>query len=270
MVEQGLVQRWCDNDRCLAPDRLGRHGQRETVGDAMRQFVQRIEAARREQDDAARRRRRDRQIEIGFDHLRARDIGELAARNRARRVRGRDRDDRRKAEPDQPAQYLGAARRRRRAADDQIRHPKPLSAFAHFAFLPHTGQPLAICHTPAEDGTAYRIPAARPYIGDMRNSFIPASLLLALLGCAPQQGVAYEVAQAYVAPAYPAYQGYPVTQAYPEERGVVCAVKYGMRQNYWNAGLAQADGATVIIYRRVSGGTEFGRLPALIQPMPLV
>jgi hypothetical protein len=81
----------------------------------------------------------------------------------------------------------------------------------------------------------------------MRNSFIPASLLLALLGCAPQQGVAYEVAQAYpMAPAYPAYQGYPVTQAYPEERGVVCAVKYGMRQNYWNAGLAQADGATVI------------------------
>jgi hypothetical protein len=101
--------------------------------------------------------------------------------------------------------------------------------------------------TPAEDGTAYRIPPARPYIGDMRNSFIPASLLLALLGCAPQQGVAYEVAQAYpVGPAYPAYQGYPVTQAYPEERGVVCAVKYGMRQKYWNAGLAQADGATVI------------------------
>jgi hypothetical protein len=27
---------------------------------------------------------------------------------------------------------------------------------------------------------------------------------------------------------------------------VVCAVKLGMRQNYWNAGLAQADGATVI------------------------
>ena len=55
------------------------------------------------------------------------------------------------------------------------------------------------------------------------------------------------MAQAYpVAPAYPTYQGYPVTQAYPEERGVVCAVKYGMRQNYWNAALAQADGAMVI------------------------
>jgi len=37
-----------------------------------------------------------------------------------------------------------------------------------------------------------------------------------------------------------------VTQAYPQERGVVCAVKYGMRQNYWNARAAQADGATVI------------------------
>jgi hypothetical protein len=81
----------------------------------------------------------------------------------------------------------------------------------------------------------------------MRNSFIPASLLVTLLGCAPQPLAAYEVAQAYpVAPANPSYQGYPATQAYPEERGVVCAVKYGMRQNYWNAALAQADGATVI------------------------
>ena len=63
----------------------------------------------------------------------------------------------------------------------------------------------------------------------MRYSFILATLLPALLGCAAPQVAAY-----------------PVTQAYPEERGVVCAVKYGMRQNYWNAGLAQADGATVI------------------------
>ena len=81
----------------------------------------------------------------------------------------------------------------------------------------------------------------------MRYFFIPASFLLALLAWAPQQGAAYEVAQAYpMAPAYPAYQGYPVTQAYPQEAGVVCAVKYGMRQNYWNAWQAQADGATVI------------------------
>jgi hypothetical protein len=63
----------------------------------------------------------------------------------------------------------------------------------------------------------------------MEKSLIPASLLLVLLGCAPQQVAAYRE-----------------TQAYPQERGVVCAVKLGMRQNYWNAGLAQADGATVI------------------------
>ena len=81
----------------------------------------------------------------------------------------------------------------------------------------------------------------------MRNVFIPASLLVTLLGCAPGPVAADEVAQVYpAAPAYPTYQGYPVTQAYPEERGVVCATKYGMRQNYWNASQAQADGATVI------------------------
>jgi hypothetical protein len=96
----------------------------------------------------------------------------------------------------------------------------------------------------------------------MRKVFLPASLLLALLAAAPQPAAAYELAQAYpVAPAYPAYQGYPpapaypayfsyqglpVTPAYPEERGVVCASKYGMRQNYWNAWQAQADGATIL------------------------
>ena len=87
----------------------------------------------------------------------------------------------------------------------------------------------------------------------MRYSFIPASLLVALLAGAPQRVAAYEMAQAYpVAPAYPpappypVYQGLPVTQAYPEERGVVCASKYGMRQNYWNAWQAQADGATIL------------------------
>jgi hypothetical protein len=63
----------------------------------------------------------------------------------------------------------------------------------------------------------------------MRYSFILASLVPVLFGCAAQQVAAY-----------------PTTEAYPQERGVVCAVKYGMRQNYWNAWMAQADGATVI------------------------
>ena len=39
---------------------------------------------------------------------------------------------------------------------------------------------------------------------------------------------------------------YPQTDAYPQERGVVCAVKYGMRQNYWTAQAAQLDGAVVV------------------------
>jgi hypothetical protein len=80
-----------------------------------------------------------------------------------------------------------------------------------------------------EGGAAYRIPPTDAYIPAMGRSLIPASLLLVLLGCAPQQVAAYRE-----------------TQAYPQERGVVCAVKLGMRQNYWNAGLAQADGAIVI------------------------
>ncbi|MBV9583463.1 MAG: hypothetical protein JO213_01085 [Alphaproteobacteria bacterium] len=99
----------------------------------------------------------------------------------------------------------------------------------------------------------------------MRYSLIPAALLVALLAGAPRPAAAYDVAQAYpvvppypVVPAYPApqayppappypvYQGLPVTDAYPQERGVVCASKYGMRQNYWNAWQAQADGATLL------------------------
>jgi len=65
----------------------------------------------------------------------------------------------------------------------------------------------------------------------MRHSLIALTAFSALIGCAaPVQQIS----------------AYPVTDAYPQERGVVCAVKYGMRQNYWNAGLAQADGATVI------------------------
>src|SRR5207248_365622 len=86
---------------------------------------------------AARRPRPDRQVEIGFDDLRARDVGKLAPRYRARRVWCWDRDDRPKAEPDEPAQYVGRARRRRGAADDQIYNLEPLTlhgvARAHLA-----------------------------------------------------------------------------------------------------------------------------------------
>jgi hypothetical protein len=53
---------------------------------------------------------------------------------------------------------------------------------------------------------------------------------LALFGCAaPRQFTAYR-------------QG----DAYPEERGVVCAVKAGDRQNYWNERDAQLNGAVVV------------------------
>jgi len=59
----------------------------------------------------------------------------------------------------------------------------------------------------------------------MRRSLIALTTLLALVGCVT-----------------------PVQQigAYPEERGVVCAVKLGMRQNYWTAQAAQLDGAVVV------------------------
>jgi len=64
----------------------------------------------------------------------------------------------------------------------------------------------------------------------MRYSFIAASGFLMLMGCANSpQLVAYR-------------QG----DAYPAEQGVVCAVKAGDRQNYWNAQTAQLNGAVVI------------------------
>jgi hypothetical protein len=64
----------------------------------------------------------------------------------------------------------------------------------------------------------------------MRYSFIAASGLLVLFGCATiQQSTTYREGQAY-----------------PEERGVVCAVKAGDRQNYWNERAAQLNGALVI------------------------
>ena len=64
----------------------------------------------------------------------------------------------------------------------------------------------------------------------MRYWLIAASGLLVLFGCAP-------------APQLTAYrQG----DAYPEERGVVCAVKAGDRQNYWSEQAAQLNGAVVV------------------------
>jgi hypothetical protein len=64
----------------------------------------------------------------------------------------------------------------------------------------------------------------------MRYSFIAAAGFLILSGCAPAQQ----------------FTGYREGQAYPEERGVVCAVKAGDRQNYWNERAAQLNGALVI------------------------
>ena len=64
----------------------------------------------------------------------------------------------------------------------------------------------------------------------MRYSFIAASGLLALFGCA----------------AAPQLTAYRQSDAYPQERGVVCAVKAGDRQNYWSEQAALANGALVI------------------------
>ena len=64
----------------------------------------------------------------------------------------------------------------------------------------------------------------------MRYRLIVASGLLGLFGCAPASQPAAE------------REG----QAYPSERGVVCAVKAGDRQNYWSERAAQLNGALVI------------------------
>ena len=45
------------------------------------------------------------------------------------------------------------------------------------------------------------------------------------------------------------FTGYREGQAYPAERAVVCAVKAGDRQNYWNERAAQLNGALVIFQR---------------------
>ena len=65
----------------------------------------------------------------------------------------------------------------------------------------------------------------------MRGCSIVLIGTLALAGCAaPVQQIG----------------AYPQTDAYPQERSVVCAVKLGMRQNYWTAQAAQLDGAVVV------------------------
>jgi hypothetical protein len=64
----------------------------------------------------------------------------------------------------------------------------------------------------------------------MRYWFIAASGLLVLSGCAagPQLAASRQ------------------SDAYPEERSVVCAVKAGDRQNYWNERDARLNGAVVV------------------------
>src|SRR5437899_993678 len=64
----------------------------------------------------------------------------------------------------------------------------------------------------------------------MRYWLIAATGLLVLSGCAPA----------------PQRTAYREGHAYPGERGVVCAVKAGDRQNYWSEQAAQLNGALVI------------------------
>ena len=63
----------------------------------------------------------------------------------------------------------------------------------------------------------------------VRYRLIAVSGFIALCGCVPQQSGVYREGQAY-----------------PTEQGVVCAVKAGNRQNYWNLRAAQLDGAMVM------------------------
>jgi len=63
-----------------------------------------------------------------------------------------------------------------------------------------------------------------------RYPFIAAAGFLVLFGCATTQQ----------------FTGYREGQAYPQERGVVCAVKAGDRQNHWNVRAAQLNGTLVI------------------------
>jgi hypothetical protein len=58
---------------------------------------------------------------------------------------------------------------------------------------------------------------------------IAISGLIALCGCASQQSGVYREGQAY-----------------PTEQAVVCGVKAGNKQNYWNLRAAQTDGAMIL------------------------
>ena len=160
MVQQRLVQRRADDHRRAAPDRLGDDGQRQAVGDAVRELVERVEAARREQHHPARRPGPDRQIEIGFDDLHPRDIREFARRDHARGVRRRQRDDRRKsrARPARagargsapPSSCRSAPGRRHRTVRRRLRcqnsiialrvPPLRYRAAASFVFLPRSAR----------------------------------------------------------------------------------------------------------------------------------
>ena len=64
----------------------------------------------------------------------------------------------------------------------------------------------------------------------MQYWLIAASGLLMLSGCAPGPQLTAD------------RQG----DAYPQERGVVCAVRAGDRQNYWSEQAALTNGALVI------------------------
>jgi hypothetical protein len=65
----------------------------------------------------------------------------------------------------------------------------------------------------------------------MRYSFIAVPGFVVLFGCSinPQQLTDQREGDAY-----------------PQGRGIVCAVKAGDRQNYWNERAAQLNGAVVI------------------------
>ena len=77
----------------------------------------------------------------------------------------------------------------------------------------------------------------QPVGQNRRGSSTVRASLIVLIGTLALAGCAAPVQQ---------LGAYPRTDAYPQERGVVCAVKYAMRQNYWNAQAAQRDGAVVI------------------------
>jgi purine nucleosidase len=67
MAEQRLVDRRRHDHWGAASDGFGHHGQRQIVGDARGEFVQRVERARRDEHQAERRPRQNRRVEIRLD-----------------------------------------------------------------------------------------------------------------------------------------------------------------------------------------------------------